>query len=54
MEVNGQDAGALTPEQLLKDQKDDGSWGGGVVDTCFAILFLKRATERLPTPTKGW
>ncbi len=41
-------------EQILKDQKDDGSWGGGVVDTCFAILFLKRATHRLPTPTKGW
>jgi len=38
-------------EQLLKDQKDDGRWGGGAVDTCFAILFLKRATERLPTPT---
>jgi hypothetical protein len=38
-------------EQLFKDQKEDGGWGGGVVDTCFAILFLKRATERLPVRT---
>lgn len=33
---------------LLKQQKDDGSFGNGqlgyIVDTCFALLFLKRAT----------
>lgn len=44
-------------EQLLKDQKDDGSWGAevvkarNVVDTCFAILFLRRATRRLDVVT---
>ena len=38
---------------ILKSQKEDGSWktatGGGnaVWDTCFAILFLKRATRPL-------
>ena len=40
---------------LLETQKGDGSWTGSgdssgpVLDTCFAILFLKRATERLRT-----
>jgi len=37
--------------ELLKSQKPDGSWGGDicgpVVDTCFAILFLRRATRPL-------
>ncbi|HYE98186.1 MAG TPA: zf-HC2 domain-containing protein [Planctomycetota bacterium] len=39
---------------LLDQQKPDGSWagsgkeGGAVIDTCFAILFLKRATKPLP------
>ena len=32
---------------LLESQQDDGSWGGKVWDTCFAILFLKRATRPL-------
>ncbi|MBI3270558.1 MAG: hypothetical protein HYZ53_16240 [Planctomycetes bacterium] len=36
-------------EYLLKQQKPDGSWDGGgknvVQDTCFAILFLRRATK---------
>ena len=42
---------------LLASQKVDGSWGvgtvgenkvdRGTVDTCFAILFLKRATRPL-------
>jgi len=31
---------------LLREQGADGSWGG-VVDTCFAILFLRRATRPL-------
>jgi hypothetical protein len=31
---------------LLAAQKADGQWGGAV-DTCFAILFLKRATKSL-------
>jgi hypothetical protein len=31
---------------LLAAQKADGQWGGPV-DTCFAILFLKRATKSL-------
>jgi hypothetical protein len=39
--------------QLLNDQKENGSWaaGGGrsgpTWDTCYAILFLKKATQRL-------
>ena len=33
-------------EELLKRQKGGGGWGG-TVNTCFAILFLKRATARL-------
>lgn len=33
--------------QLLGIQDASGSWGGGVVDTCFAILFLRRATMPL-------
>jgi hypothetical protein len=36
---------------LIADQKADGSWGGGTVDTCFAILFLKRATRPLDVAT---
>jgi len=37
---------------LLQSQKGDGSWGGvntwdAHSDTCFAILFLRRATRRL-------
>jgi hypothetical protein len=40
-------------EQLIKDQKANGSWGNGVVDTCFAILFLKRATRRLDVATRA-
>ena len=39
-------------EQLLKDQRPDGSWANQdganpVWDTCFAILFLRRATRPL-------
>ncbi len=32
---------------LLQKQGGDGKWAGGVVDTCFAILFLRRATRPL-------
>ncbi|MBV8881254.1 MAG: hypothetical protein JO332_14910, partial [Planctomycetaceae bacterium] len=38
---------------ILDAQKADGSWFGGANrckptwDTCFAILFLKKATQRL-------
>jgi hypothetical protein len=39
-------------EEILKDQRGDGSWtngegGNAVWDTCFAILFLRRATRPL-------
>jgi hypothetical protein len=36
---------------LIADQKADGSWGSGTVETCFAILFLKRATRPLDVAT---
>ena len=36
---------------LLDAQSAGGAWRrGGVVDTCFALLFLKRATSRSSTP----
>jgi hypothetical protein len=48
---------------LLKEQKADGSWSGGekedasiggsVADTCFAILFLRKATKGLPKVATG-
>ena len=43
---------------LLDAQKGDGSWDGSHTkqptwDTCFAILFLKRATRRLDVATEG-
>ncbi len=34
-------------EVLLSLQTEGGSWGGGAPDTCFAVLFLKRATRSL-------
>src|SRR6185503_14002596 len=36
---------------LIETQKATGSWGAGTVDTCFAILFLKRATRSLGVAT---
>ena len=36
---------------LIGNQKADGSWGAGTVETCFAILFLKRATRPLDVAT---
>jgi hypothetical protein len=39
---------------LIETQGATGSWGSGTVDTCFAILFLKRATQPLSaTPSPG-
>jgi hypothetical protein len=45
-------------EWLLKEQKENGSWvgpetGGAISDTCFAILFLRRATKPLPKVATG-
>src|SRR6185437_8632635 len=37
--VNWYQAGA---DNLVKDQDEDGGWGGNVPDTCFGILFLAR------------
>ncbi|HZE98426.1 MAG TPA: hypothetical protein VE981_15445 [Planctomycetota bacterium] len=36
---------------LIETQAANGSWGAGTVDTCFAILFLKRATRALGVAT---
>jgi hypothetical protein len=36
--------------ELLKTQGEDGRWGGTVADTCYAILFLMRATRWLSPP----
>src|SRR5262249_53995822 len=44
--VDGKDWYAWGSEIILKHQGDDGSWSErfpGVPDTCFALLFLKRA-----------
>jgi hypothetical protein len=38
---------------LLDAQKGDGSWNGGTWDTCFAILFLKKATRPLVATEAG-
>jgi hypothetical protein len=32
---------------LLKEQQKDGSWNESNIDTCFALLFLRRATKPL-------
>jgi len=32
---------------LLQQQQPSGAWNGGSLDTCFAILFLKRATRSM-------
>ena len=38
---------------LLEQQRPDGSWRGGseITDTCFAVLFLRKATRALPDVT---
>jgi hypothetical protein len=45
-------------EALLGCQRQDGSWqsrdsGNEVSDTCFAILFLRKATRALPDVATG-
>jgi len=37
---------------LLGTQSESGAWGDGVIDTCFALLFLKRSTPP-PVITPG-
>ncbi|MDP6957994.1 MAG: terpene cyclase/mutase family protein, partial [Planctomycetota bacterium] len=37
---------------LVSAQNENGTWGG-TEDTCFAILFLKRATPSLPSVASG-
>ncbi len=38
---------------LLEGQSTEGSWGESVSDTCFAILFLRRATQPLEDVATG-
>ena len=33
-------------EFIVKHQKPDGSWGAGIPDTCFCLLFLCAAVRR--------
>ena len=35
---------------LLEEQRPPGDWHGDGADTCFALLFLKRATSRMREP----
>lgn len=55
----GKDWYALGAEEILKNQSKDGWWlegntsGGAIKDTCFAILFLRRATVPLPSIASG-
>lgn len=56
--VGGKDWYAWGSDLLLANQAADGSWSGeyaGAVDTCFALLFLKRAnlTSDLTAGLKG-
>ena len=51
--IGGHDWYAEGAEAILAAQKPDGSWAPGAKrsnstwDTCFAVLFLKKATRRL-------
>ena len=38
---------------LIDHQNGDGSWGRSVLDTSFAILFLRRSTAPLPSVATG-
>ena len=48
--VNGREWYAEGASWLVSTQEEDGSWTGGghVVDTCFALLFLKQSTRLEP------
>ncbi len=37
--------------QIVGDQREDGSWEGDAITTCFALLFLRRATH---ATSPGW
>jgi len=55
--IGGKDWYSWGAELLLVSQKQDGSWSGeyGYADTCFALLFLKRANfaARPERPPQG-
>ncbi|MDI6733680.1 MAG: terpene cyclase/mutase family protein [Planctomycetota bacterium] len=38
---------------LVEKQDDNGSWNGNIYDTCFALLFLMRATKPFKIVTTG-
>ncbi len=53
-DLEGKDWYALGAQHLLERQKEDGGWRDPeqpLQATCFALLFLKRATVRALTPT---
>lgn len=53
-DLDGQDWYALGARHLLDKQKEDGGWRDPerpIQATCFALLFLQRATVRALTPT---
>lgn len=53
-ELEGKDWYALGAEHLIGKQKEDGAWRDPeqpLQATCFALLFLRRATARALTPT---
>lgn len=49
----GRDWYAEGAERLLARQAADGAWSGATVQTCFALLFLSRATSRPPKTGRG-
>lgn len=51
-EIGGHDWYREGAEVLLDRQEKNGSWGS-IEDTCFAILFLRRATLTEPEPRVG-
>jgi len=53
-DIEGKDWYALGAEHLLGKQKEDGGWRDPeqpLQATCFALLFLRRATARSLTPS---
>jgi len=41
-------------EQLVDRQRADGSWGGSLTDTCFAVLFLAKGHKSLLIQKLQW